>query len=201
MKNLQKLPLYLLFVGLFAFASCESEDPVIENEGEVITDVTLAFTELDESGNPVGSAFEFTAADPEGIEVGGAPTIETVELEAGKTYRMEIEVFNSIENEDITEEILEEADEHQFYFLGSAFVGGASAPLSYTYDDASGELIGLRGTVTVSASPGLNNAQMRVVLRHDLDKSFQGADNPNFENFVQAGGESDLDITFPLILN
>jgi len=57
MKNLQKLPLYLLFVGLFAFASCESEDPVIENEGEVITDVTLAFTELDESGNPVGSAF------------------------------------------------------------------------------------------------------------------------------------------------
>jgi hypothetical protein len=200
MKNLQKLPLYLLFVGLFAFASCDSEDPVIENEGEVITDVTLAFTELDGAGNPVGLTFTFTAADPEGIEVGGAPIIETVELEAGKTYRMEIEVFNSIENEDITEEILEEADEHQFYFIGSAFVGGA-APLSYVYDDESGELIGVRGIVTVDATPSFNNAQMRVVLRHDLDKNFPGADSPTFENFVQAGGESDLDIIYPLILN
>jgi hypothetical protein len=200
MKNLQKLPLYLFILGLIVFSSCESEDPVIENEGEVITDVTLSFTELDGSGSPVGTALTFTASDAEGIEVGGSPTIETVELEAGKTYRLEIEVFNSIENEDITEEIIEEADEHQFYFLGSAFDSGAS-PLSYVYDDESGELVGVRGIVTVAASPTFNNALMRVVLRHDLDKSFPGADNPNFANFVQAGGESDLDITFPVILN
>lgn len=200
MKTYHKLPIYALSAALFAFASCESEDPVIENDGEVITDVNLNFTELDESGNEVGTPLTFTASDAEGIEVGDALTTDDIELETGKTYRLDIEVLNSIENEDITEEILEEADEHQFYFLGSAFEG-SSAPLTYVYDDESGELIGVSGIVTVSSSPGFNNAQFRVVLRHDLNKDFPGASDPSFSNFTEAGGESDLDVTFPLILN
>ncbi len=198
MKNLRKLPIYLFGVLAMGFASCESDDPEPENDGEVITDVTLNFQELDASGNPIGLITSYTASDPEGIEVGAAPTIETISLVRGKTYRMTIEVYNSIEDEDITEEILEEADEHQFYFLGSAF---SSNILTIVYDDPSGELIGLQNTLTVSASPGTNNTQMQVVLRHDLDKNFPGATNPNFANFVQAGGESDLDITFPIVIN
>lgn len=200
MKNLQKFPLFLLITGLIAFSSCDSEDPVPENDGEVITDVTLVFTELDASGNAIGTPLEFKASDSEGIEVGESPTVETVSLSAGKTYQLDIEVLNSIENEDITEEIIEEADEHQFYFLGSAFIG-SSAPLSYAYNDPSGELIGVRGTVTVIANPVFNNGQMRLVLRHDLDKNYPGADNPNFEGFANAGGESDLDIEFPVVFN
>jgi hypothetical protein len=42
---------------------------------------------------------------------------------------------------------------------------------------------------------------MRVVLRHDLNKSFSGANNPTFANFALAGGETDLDITFPVIFS
>ncbi|GMQ27573.1 hypothetical protein [Algoriphagus confluentis] len=198
MKNYTKLPLYLFAALGFAFASCESEDPVEENDGEVITDVTLTFQEMDESNNPVGSPFSFTASDPQGIEVGGSPTIETVTLTRGKTYLMTIEVYNSIEDEDITEEIEEEADEHQFYFLGSGF---DSNILSISYADPDGIALGLRNMLTVSSSPGTNNTQMRVVLRHDLDKNSPGADDPNFANFVQAGGESDLDITFPVVIN
>ncbi len=178
--------------------SCESEAPVIENDEEVITDVTLKFTELDGSGNAVGSPFEFVASDPQGIEL-GSPSIETVTLMKGKTYQMEVVLYNSIADEDITEEVQEESDEHQFFFLGTAFVG--SPVLTYTYDDPNGELIGLKGQVVVAQSPGFNNATMRIVLRHDLDKDFPGATNPNFENFIQAGGETDLDITFPLVIN
>ena len=118
MKNLRKLPLYLFGVLAIGFASCESDDPVAENDAEVITDVTLNFQELDASGNPVGLITSFSASDPEGIEVGATPTIETVSLTRGKTYRMTIEVYNGIADEDITEEVLEEADEHQFFFLG-----------------------------------------------------------------------------------
>ena len=198
MKNLRKLPLYLFGVLAIGFASCESDDPVAENDAEVITDVTLNFQELDASGNPVGLISSFSASDPEGIEVGATPTIETVSLTRGKTYRMTIEVYNGIADEDITEEVLEEADEHQFFFLGSAFSGNI---LTIAYDDPSGELIGLQNTLTVSSSPGTNNTSMQVVLRHDLDKSFPGATNPNFTNYVQAGGETDLDITFPVVLN
>lgn len=194
-KNL----VYAMSLMALSFTACESEDPEIENDGEVITDVILNFQELDATGNLVGAVTTFTASDPQGIEVGASPAIDNVTLTKGKTYQLNIEVRNSIENEDITEEILEEGDEHQFFFLGTAFVG--SPVLTYQYDDISGELIGVKGIVTVAASPGFNNANMRIILRHDLDKNFPGATNPSFENFVQAGGESDLDITFPLILN
>ena len=201
MKNPNmKLPL-LLFALLFAFSSCNSDDPMPENEEELITDVTLIFTEVDANGNTIGSPIEFTASDSEGLELGSSPSIETISLTIGKRYLLEIELFNSVENEDITEEILEEADEHQFYFLGTAFL--SSPVLTYTYDDEDedGNPIGLRGFVQVSSAPGFNNAQFRLVLRHDLNKNFPGANNPNWENFVQAGGETDLDITFPLVLN
>jgi hypothetical protein len=195
----KKTFLYVLLLTTFAFTACNSEDPEAENDQEVITDVILSFQELNLSGIPTGAIITFKASDPQGIEVGSTPTIDNVTLIKGKTYQMKIEVRNSIANEDITAEILAESDEHQFYFLGTAFVG--SSVLTYTYADPSGELIGLEGKVVIAQSPGFNNANMRIVLRHDLDKNFPGALNPNFENFIQAGGETDLDITFPLILN
>ena len=198
MKNLLKLPLFLLAVLSMGFASCMSEDPEKENEGEVITDVTLNFQEVDASNNPIGAIFSFKASDSQGIAVGSTPTVQTINLTKGKKYLMTIEVLNAIENEDITQEIVEEAAEHQFYFLGSAF---SSNILSIAYADAGGIALGLRNFLTVSSSPGTNNTTMRVVLRHDLNKSFTGANNPNFENFVQAGGETDLDITFPIVIN
>ena len=198
MKNLKKVSLYLLAVLAFGFASCESEDPEKENDGEVITDVTLKFQELNASNALVGSVLTFKASDPQGIEVGKTPTIESITLAKGKKYQMTIEVTNSIEKEDITKEILEEAAEHQFFFLGPVF---DSNIFSIQYADAGGIALGLKNTVTVSSSTGTNNSSMRIVLRHDLNKSFAGASNPNFDNFAQAGGESDLDITFLVILN
>ena len=198
MKNYKRLPIYLLAALAIGFASCESEDPTPENEGEVITDVTLNFQELDGSGNSVGTPFSAKASDPEGIEVGATPTIETVTLGKGKNYRMTITVTNAIEGEDITAEILAEGDEHQFFFLGKAFTDNI---LDIAYDDPSGELIGLQNKLTVSSSPGTNNTQIQVVLRHDLDKNYPGATNPNFADYVQAGGETDLDITFPVVIN
>jgi hypothetical protein len=198
MEILRKLSIYLFAALTLGFASCESDDPEAENEGEVITDVTLTFQELNTSGGLVGTPFSAKASDPEGIEVGATPTIETVRLTKGKIYRMTITVTNSIEGEDITAEILEEADEHQFYFLGTAFTGNI---MTIVYDDPSGKLIGLQNKLTVSSSPGTNNTQMQVILRHDLDKNYPGATNPNFANYVQAGGETDLDITFPVIIN
>jgi hypothetical protein len=198
MKNLRKVSLYLVALLAFGFASCESEDPEKENDGEVITDVTLNFQELNASNALVGSVLSFKASDPQGIEVGKTPTVQSITLTKGKKYQMTIEVKNSIENEDITKEILEEAAAHQFFFLGQVF---DSSFFSIQYADAGGVALGLKTIVTVSSSIGTNNSNMRVVLRHDLNKSFPGASSPTFANFAQAGGETDLDITFPVILN
>src|SRR5690606_26706181 len=194
MKNFQNVPAYLFAALELSFASCESDDPVPENDGELITDATLTFQELHEGGVPVGTPFSAKASDPEGIEIGSSPTIENVRWSNG----MNITVANSIAGEDITAEILAEADEHQFFFLGTVF---SSNILTIAYDDPSGELIGLQNELTVSATPSSNNGLMQVVLRHDLNKSFDGATNPNFANFAQAGGETDLDITFPVVIN
>ena len=198
MKNLKKVSLYLLALLAFGFASCESEDPEKENEGEVITDVTLKFQELNSSNALVGSVLSFKASDPQGIEVGKTPTVQSISLTKGKKYQMTIEVTNSIEGEDITQEILTEAAAHQFFCLGPVF---DSNIFSIQYADAGGIALGVKTNVTVSSSTGTNNSSMRVVLRHDRNKSFAGANNPTFANFAQAGGETDLDITFPVILN
>jgi hypothetical protein len=198
MKNLRKVSLYVVALLAFGFASCESEDPEKENDGEVITDVTLNFQELNASNALVGSVLSFKASDPQGIEVGKTPTVQSITLTKGKKYQMTIEVKNSIENEDITQEILTEAAAHQFFFLGQVF---DSSFFSIQYADAGGVALGLKTIVTVSSSTGTNNSNMRVVLRHDLNKSFPGASSPTFANFAQAGGETDLDITFPVILN
>jgi len=198
MKNLRKVTLYLTALLTLAFVSCKSDEPTQENDGEVITDVTLKFQELNSSNALVGSVLSFKASDPQGIEVGKTPTIQSINLAKGKKYQMTIEVTNAIKGEDITQEILTEAAAHQFFFLGQVF---DSSFLSIQYADAGGIALGLKTTVTVSPSTGTNNSSMRVVLRHDLNKSFAGANNPNFANFVQAGGETDLDITFPVIFN
>ncbi len=198
MKNLRKVTLYLTTLLTLAFASCKSEDPTKENDGEVITDVTLKFQELNASNALVGSVLSFKASDPQGIEVGKTPTIQSISLAKGKKYQMTIEVANAIKGEDITQEILTEAAAHQFFFLGQVF---DSSFFSIQYADAGGIALGLKTIVTVSSSTGTNNSSMRVVLRHSLNKSFPGASNPNFANFVQAGGETDLDITFPVIFS
>jgi hypothetical protein len=198
MKNLKKVSLYLAALLTLGFASCESDDPTQENDGEVITDVTLKFQELDASNALVGSVLSFKASDPQGIEVGKTPTIQSISLAKGKKYQMTIEVTNAIKGEDITQEILTEAAAHQFFFLGQVF---ESNIFSIQYADAGGVALGLKNTVTVSISPGTNNSNMRVVLRHDLNKNFPGATSPTFANFAQAGGETDLDLTFPVTLN
>jgi hypothetical protein len=193
---MKKLPLYLFGILTMGFASCESEDPVPENDQEVITELILTFVEVNQTLTPIGTPFSAIASDPEGIEVGSAPIVQPINLETGKSYVMTIQVLNGIEGENITEEILAEADEHQFYFLGDTFSQNA---IAISYIDPSGKNLGLENILSTSNTAF--TGQWRVVLRHDLDKSFPGATSPNFENFVQAGGESDLDITFPVVIN
>lgn len=200
MKN-QKFRHLLILIVSFSFflSSCEKDDPVIEIDQEVITHVTLRFTEVNELNEPIaGSGFEVEAVDAQGISLGDTPEIGTISsLEPGKRYLLDIGLYNSMADENVTEEIAEDDEEHQFYFLGSSLVGEA-AFLTYSYSDmdANGNPVGLRGLVTVNESPPINAGTFRVVLRHGLNKDFSGANNPIFENFEQAGGESDLDITF-----
>lgn len=200
MKNKHPKSLALLLIVLsFLTYSCKKDDPVPEIDQELITEVTLVFHELNDSGQPIqGSSFEVVAKDAEGISLGGQPQIDAIkDLVPGKSYWLSILLYNDIADEDVTEEVKEYGKEHQFYFLGSALTG-EGAFLDYTYEDADmdGNPIGLKGMINVDESVTVNTAFLRVILRHGLNKQYNGASDPVFKNYESAGGESDLDITF-----
>jgi hypothetical protein len=204
MKKLSPKLSLAIFVSLsLCLISCEKEDPLPEVDQEVITEVTLLFSEVNDSGEIVsGSGFEVVARDAEGISLGNSPEIDAIEgLKPGKKYLLEVSLYNSIVGEDVTVEVAEDDTEHQFYFLGSTLVG-ETAFLSYEYndEDINAQPVGLKGHLTVG-SPAITTGTFRVVLRHDLNKAFEGANDPSFENFEQAGGETDLDVTFQVIVN
>jgi hypothetical protein len=172
------------------------------NEEEVITTVTLTFTPSG-GGTPVVAAVD----DPDG-DGGNAPTVQPVTLTAGM-FDMSVKFENKLENppEDITEEVEDEADEHQVFFTGNAVNGPATAnqpgaPLMHSYDDtdAKGLPIGLVNKVTAAKGTGM----LTVTLRHlppvnnMAVKSAALAEMVRNSGVSAIGGDTDVQVTFPV---
>jgi hypothetical protein len=124
--------------------------------------------------------------------------IDDIVLSDTTTYSVSIEVLDASDPgnvEDITTEIIEEAEVHQFFFIPQ---NGADNSISISYDDADvdddGNPIGL-STDWETLQPTSEMEAIRVVLRHNLDKNAQGVD---INNFSVAGGETDIDVVFNL---
>ena len=123
-----------LFVTLsVGFIACEKEEPTIPNEEEVITTMRVYLTPST-GGNPI--MFEFIDLDGDG---GDPPTISSDSLANNSTYSGVIELLNETETpaDTVTLEILEEAEDHQFFFTST--VDGTAATyncLLYTSDAA-----------------------------------------------------------------
>lgn len=168
------------------FVSCEKDDPEIPNEEELIT--TLKYTLTPASG---GNAvvLEFKDLDGDG---GSAPVITTDDLQANTTYTGVLDLLNETETpaESITEEIEEESLDHQFFFSST------KGDLTVAYDDQddAGNPLGLKTTIN-SGSAG--NGTLTITLRHEPDKNASGVSSGNIQN---AGGETDIEVTFDIIV-
>ena len=88
--------------------------------------------------------------------------------------------------EDITEEVKEEAEEHQFFFQTS--INGLS--VVYNDKDADDNPIGLSSTVTTSEA---GSGNLTIILRHEPSKNASGVSAGDITN---AGGETDIEVTF-----
>jgi len=173
----------LLFLALsFVMTSCEKDDPEVPNEEEVIT--TLNYTLTPDGG---GDAVTLSFQDLDG-DGGGEPTVTGGTLMANKTYSGELDLLNESEDpaESITEEIREEDDEHQFFFQST--IDGLS--VAYNDMDDDGNPLGLSTTLT-TGSAGSGN--LTVILRHEPVKS---GDNVSSGDITNAGGETDIEVTF-----
>lgn len=179
---------YLFIVAVlavvFTFTACDKDDPVVEPEEEVIT--TLNYT-LTPAGGGTTVTLTFQDLDGDG---GNEPTITGGTLVANQSYTGAIELLNESESpaEDITEEIEEEDEEHQFFFQSN--IAGLS--IAYNDQDADGNPIGLSSTLTTGAA---SSGSVTVILRHEPNKSGSGVSDGDITN---AGGETDIEVAFPI---
>jgi len=177
--------LALLMAFTISFTSCKDDDkPIIddpeeENEEELITSVELTFENKD---NPRDiQTFKF--ADPDG-DGGNAPTtMDTVKLATNTNYTLAVRFLDESDAsdvEDITEEVLEEADEHLVCYT-------TSAGTSVTITDQDGNDLDL-GLAADVATADAESGQFTVALKHQ----------PDVKDGTCEVGETDVEVRFAL---
>ncbi|MCF8465016.1 MAG: type 1 periplasmic binding fold superfamily protein [Flavobacteriales bacterium] len=182
MKNNLKYLWALPLLAVVSLTSCEKDDPEIPNEEELIT--TLVYTLTPDGG---GTAVEFRFTDLDG-DGGDAPVITNGTLAANTAYSGVITLLNEAETpaEDITEEVEEEAEEHQLFYQ----VATANATVTYSDTDDDGNPIGIETNFTTGDA---SSGTLTITLRHEPNKAAAGVADGNIAN---AGGETDIEVTF-----
>ncbi len=181
MKNF----IYLsLLACALTFTSCD-DDPEVENPEELITTVIATLS----GGDTPDVVLRFEDTDGDG---GNEATITGGTLAANSSYSLELQFLDESTSdvEDITEEIAEEDDEHQVFL---AF-GGLNATWTYNDQDGSGNPLGLSTTVTTGDA---GTGTLTITLIHEPEKSASGVSEGDITN---AGGETDVEVTFPVVI-
>jgi hypothetical protein len=128
-----------------------------------------------------------TANDPDGDGTGFE--IDPIVLSSGTTYSGSIALWDDVNLENITEEIEEEDDEHQFFYT----VGGGVSDrvdVSITDRDSNNLPVGLTFDLVVSDG-GPASGTLNVVLSHFDDQPKNGSDRSD---------ETDVNVTFTISL-
>lgn len=182
-KRLNKIKLMMIAVLAMTFAACSSDDPEPENPEEVITTINVTFTNTADAANVVTGTFQ----DLDGPG-GNAPTITHPTLRASATYTVTIRFLNEQENpaENVTEEIADEDEEHQIFYVSGT---GLNATYAYGDQDADGNPIGLTGTLTTGAA---STGDLVVSLVHEPVKTAAGVSAGDPTN---VGGETEAQVT------
>ncbi|MEM6288673.1 MAG: hypothetical protein AAF845_16160 [Bacteroidota bacterium] len=182
----------LALVGALTLTACDSGEPDDgPGEPELITEVVVTLTNTADASDSV--TITASDSDGDGANITFSPT--SVTLRPGATYAGTIELNDTINNEEITEEIEEEAEEHLFLY---AFAPASSGTITitdtesdYTSDDDNGGnfLVGLTFEAAVSGNAS-GTGQLRAILYHfDDDPKTSSTDTSD---------EIDIDIDFPV---
>ena len=157
------------------------------NEEELITTLILSFTDIADPSQTY--ELRFTDSDGDG---GAAPVLVTDTLPAGRTLGLLVGLLDESVNpvDTVTNEVQAEAEEHQFFFQ----VSGAAMTVAYADQDANGQPVGVLNTVITGAP---SEGTITVTLRHQPDKGAPGVAGGDITN---AGGETDIEVTFPLVI-
>lgn len=184
MKNLNIAALTL--VSLFSLASCNNDDPIAVNEEELITTITTTLVADNQTVTLKSKDLDGDGPNKPVVTVSGNLLVNT-------TYTGSTTFLNESVSpvDDITVEVKEEGDEHQLFYQVQTAVGA----FTYTDADANGKPIGLAFTLRTGASAATGD--IVVTLRHEPLKSGDGV---AAGSIVNAGGATDAQVTYPVVL-
>lgn len=189
-----KIICFSLSLFSLSLLSCKKDDNVLDdkiNEEEVITTVKLTFTNTANSNDIITATYKDTDGDG-GMD---ATEFDTIALTNSTNYTLSIELLDESDASDvdtITAEVLEEGEEHQFFFGGTAFSNGVTH--SYSDTDESNLPIGLENAISTSSTTATNTT-FTITLRHEPNKSATDVSSGDITN---AGGETDIELSFVL---
>ena len=180
-----------IFSALLLSISCSSDDDTpIPNEGEVITKLTYTLISQSDALDIV----EFTYEDSDG-EGGNPATIKDGStLKSSTTYNGTVKVENTMDTLsiiDITEEVLKEAEDHQFFYQEDE----DNLTISYNDEDENGKSIGIK-TILKTGSSG--SGSLTITLIHKPNKEAEGIQINNMNN---VGGSTDVQARFNLVIS
>jgi hypothetical protein len=175
---------YLSAAALMLAFSCKKnkiddpiDQPIDDHEEELITTMKLIFS--DSAGVLPDRTFQFQDLDGPG---GNNPTMfDTLFLEDSTVYNVQVEILNESVNpaENLTSEILTEADEHLFCFTPMNLSG-----LSIVRTDSDGTYqIGLQSKWRTIQT---ENGKVKIVLKHQ----------PGVKNGSCDPGDTDIELYF-----
>lgn len=182
MKNLKTIALSLSFITLF---SCNNDDTTPVNEEEVITTVTTTLI-----GG--GQTITLKSKDIDGDGPNAPVVTVSGNLKPNTTYTGSTTFLNELKSpaDNITTEVLEEGTDHQIFYQAPSTLG----TIAYSDLDANGKPIGIQFTLVTATATTTN---LIVTLRHLPNKSATGVATGNISN---AGGSTDAEVTFPIVV-
>jgi hypothetical protein len=181
---LKKFLVYFCFLAL-SF-SCKKDDVIPEDDNELITTVELTFTDV----NKKSSTFSFQ--DKDGDAKTSPEKFDKITLDKNMEYSLNIQIYDETKNprKDITEEIKVEGDVHLFIYK----IDPVSLISFKIVDlDKNGLGIGLKSSVKSQNVPGIG--KFNLILKHQPPVNGKVVKNGN-----EAGGSTDIDLVFDLII-
>ena len=199
-KNLQLLAILFSVITIIGCSNDDDIAPEEENEVEIFTDVTLIFTNTADNSDVVRAS----AQDPDGTGIQELQILDAITLAADTEYTLTYEILNALDPSDVEnigDEILEEDNEHQFFFsftenvfsdpIGNGNIDAAADPINYNDADENGNPVGLSSAWTTSNTAS-SGASFTVRLQHQPDvKTATSGSND---------GDTDFELTFALTI-
>ena len=199
-KNLQLLAILFSVITIIGCSTDDDVAPEEENEVEVFTDVTLIFTNTTDNSDVVRAS----AQDPDGTGIQELQILDAITLAADTEYTLTYEILNALDPSDVEnigDEILEEDNEHQFFFsftenvfsdpTGNGNIDAAADPINYNDADENGNPVGLSSAWTTGGTAS-SEASFTVRLQHQPDvKTATSGSND---------GDTDFELTFALTI-